>query len=148
MTIWHSVLLILGIALATPLARTASAPAALSAPATREESCLFEGDAGLVLIARRAGFFGPVGADAFTPDQLDRLRRTREAVDYAPVDGVGDAAAWATIRDPSLAAERLSVLIVKRGADAYMFGVDDSMLVDALASATALAQTVLASQAP
>jgi hypothetical protein len=108
--------------------------------------CLFEGDVGLVLIARRAGFFENAGPDAFAPDQLDRLRRTREPVDYTPVTGVGDQAAWATIRDQSLAAERLSVLVVRHRADAYMFAVDDTIFPDALGSAKALALAVIAGQ--
>jgi hypothetical protein len=107
--------------------------------------CLFDGDVGLVVVARRTGFFD--GAEPLTPEKAELLRRTREPVDYAPVDGVGDAALWATISDPALAAERQPVLIVKHGADAYMFSVDDSMLADALASAKALALAVLAGQA-
>jgi RNA polymerase primary sigma factor len=50
-------------------------------------------------------------------------------------------------RDKKSPAERQPVLIVKHGADAYMFSVDDSMLADALASAKALALAVLAGQA-
>jgi hypothetical protein len=117
----------------------------ISGPSTE---CLFEGDAGLVIVGRRAGFFGTAGVEAFTPDQLERLRRTSELVDYAPVAGVGDVAAWATIQDPALAAERQPVLIVKRGPDAFVFSVDDSMLPDALGSARALALAVLANVNP
>jgi hypothetical protein len=59
---------------------------------------------------------------------------------------VGDSAFFATVRDRSLASQRLAVLVTKRGADAFVVGVMDTP--DALTTASTLTQAVLDSQAP
>jgi hypothetical protein len=69
-----------------------------------------------------------------------------DEVDYTPVGGVGDAALWATVRDRTLAPQRMAVLITKRGADAFVVGVMDSP--DALPTATSLTLAVLGAHTP
>jgi len=85
--------------------------------------CLFSGD-DLGLVRRQAGYFAQ--DELSTPEVIERLRTIvvpREELDYTPVEGIGDAAYWATVRDPSLAGQRMSLLIVRRGPDAFVFGL-------------------------
>jgi hypothetical protein len=108
--------------------------------------CLFSAAGQLVLVRQTTGFFDD-GASSATAEQVDQLRLLiADDLDYTPVSGVGDAAFFATVRDRSLAAQRLAVLISKRGADAFVVGVMDTP--DALNSTTALTQAVLGAQAP
>ena len=108
--------------------------------------CVFSAGDQLVLVRRTASFFDD-SAPTATPEQVDQLRTLIfDELDYTPVSGVGDAAFFATVRDRSLAAQRLAVLIVKRGSDAFAVGVMDTP--EALATDTALAQAVLAAQTP
>ena len=82
-----------------------------------------------------------------TPDSVEQLRQlVADDLDYVPVQGVGNAAFWATVRDRSLAPERMGVLISQQGTDALAIGVMDTP--EALATATALTQAVVAAQAP
>jgi hypothetical protein len=107
--------------------------------------CLFSGD-DLGLVRRQAGFFAPDAPS--TPEVIERLRTivAREELDYTPVDGIGDAAYWATVRDPSLAGQRMSLLIVRRGPDAFVFGLTAAPnLQDTV---RALGQAVLARPLP
>jgi hypothetical protein len=153
------------VALAAPAAQSSACPVAvdelvsgaIGAPASinptydvtvdgSNTECLFTAGGQLVLIRRTSGFFDDSAASA-TPQQLDQLRLLiAEDLDYTPVSGVGDAAFYATVRDRSLASQRLAVLISKRGADAFVVGVMDTP--EALATATTLTQAVLDGQAP
>jgi hypothetical protein len=111
-----------------------------------DTECLFSGGDHLVLVRRTSSFFDDSAAGA-TPEQVDQLRALIfDELDYTPVSGVGDAAFFATVRDRSLADQRLAVLIIKRGSDAWALGVMDTP--EALTNATALAQAVFAAQAP
>lgn len=142
---------------ACPVAATDVVSGAVGAPATIDSQygvtvngsnteCLFTAGGHLVLVRRTAGFFDDGSASA-TPEQLDSLRLLiDDDLDYTPVSGVGDAAYFATVRDRSLAAERLAVLISKYGADVYIIGVMDTP--DALTTASALTQAVLDGQGP
>jgi hypothetical protein len=108
--------------------------------------CVFTAGSHLVLVRRTTGFFDDSGPGA-TPEQVDQLRTLIfDEVDYTPVSGVGDAALLATVRDRSLAPERLAVLVSKRGTDAFAIGVMDTP--EALGTDTALTQAVFAVQAP
>jgi hypothetical protein len=91
-------------------------------------------------------FPGPVdAASGATPEQLHQLRTLIfDQVDYTPVSGAGDAAFLATVIDRSLVAERQAVLIIKSGSDVFAFGVMGRP--DALTTATALAQALMAAQ--
>ena len=107
--------------------------------------CLFTAGGNLVLVRRAAGFFDDSASSA-TPEQLDQLRLLiNDDLDYAPVAGIGDAAYFATVRDRSLASERLAVLVSKRGADAFVIGVTDTP--EAFDTTTTLTQAVLAQPA-
>jgi hypothetical protein len=107
--------------------------------------CLFSAGGHLVLVRRTTGFFDD-GASVVTTEQVDQLRLLiADDLDYTPVSGIGDAAFFATVRDRSLAPERLAVLITKAGGDAFAVGVMDTP--DALATATTLTQAVLDSRA-
>jgi hypothetical protein len=150
----------LSVALAAPAAQSASCPmaandvvsGALGAPASIDSTygvtvdgtdteCLFTVGNKLVLVRRTSGFFDDSASGA-TAEQVDQLRALiNDELDYTAVSGVGDAAFFATVRDRSLAPERLAVLITKRGADAFAIGVMDTP--DALTSATTLTQAVL-----
>ncbi len=152
-------------ALAAPSAQSTGCPVAandvvsgaVGAPATinptydvsvngTNTECLFQAGGGLVLVRQSTGFFDDSASNA-TPEQVDQLRLLiADDLDYTPVSGVGDAAFFATVRDRSLAAQRLAVLISKRGADAFVVGVMDTP--EALSTATALTQAVLAGQTP
>ena len=111
-----------------------------------DTECVFNSGNHLVLVRRTTSFFDDSASGA-TPEQVDQLRTfIFDDVDYTPVSGVGDAAFFTTVRDRSLAAQRLAVLISKRGTDAFAVGVMDTP--EALSTATALAQAVLAAQAP
>jgi hypothetical protein len=112
-----------------------------------DTECLFSAGDQMLLVKRSGGFFeGPPDASA-TPEQVEQLRQlVVDEVDYVPVAGVGDAALWATVRDRSLAPQRMAVLISKQGADALVIGVMDTP--DALATATALTQAVMSAPAP
>ena len=161
-----STLIVCTAAFAAPLAQAQSTDcpiagddvvsAAVGAPATinptydvtvdgSNTECLFTAGGHLVLVRQDAGFFDDRAASA-TPEQVDQLRLLiDDDLDYAPVSGVGDAAFFATVRDRSLAPQRLAVLISKRGADAFVVGVMDTP--QALDTATALTQAVLAQPA-
>jgi hypothetical protein len=148
------------VALAAPAAQSSNCPVAaddvvsgaVGAPATIDPTydvtvngpnteCLFTAGGQLVLVRRTSGFFDDSAASA-TPEQVDQLRLLiDDDLDYAAVSGVGDAAFFATIRDRSLAPERLAVLITKRGADAFVIGVMDTP--DALTTTSTLTQAVL-----
>jgi hypothetical protein len=108
--------------------------------------CLFTAAGNLVLVRRTGGYFDDSASGA-TLEQVDQLRLLiDDDLDYAPVSGVGDSAFFATVRDRSLASQRLAVLVTKRGADAFVVGVMDTP--DALTTASTLTQAVLDSQAP
>jgi hypothetical protein len=112
-----------------------------------DTECVFDSGAHLVLVRRTTGFFDASDATSVTPAQVEQLRTwIFDELDYTPVSGVGDAAFFATVRDRSLAPQRQAVLVTKRGTDAFAFGVMDTP--EALGTATALAQAVLAAQAP
>ena len=112
-----------------------------------DTECLFSAADHMVLVKRSGDFFPDSAAATATPEQVQQLRLLIvDEVDYAPVAGVGDAALWATVRDRSLAPQRMAVLISKRGADAFVIGVMDTP--DALTTATALTQAVLSAQTP
>jgi hypothetical protein len=111
-----------------------------------DTECLFSAGGQLVLVGRTTDFFADSGSSA-TPEQVDQLRKlVADDVDYVPVSGVGDAALLATVRDRTLAATRMAVLISKRGADAFVIGVMDSP--EALGTATTLTQAVFAGVSP
>jgi hypothetical protein len=106
--------------------------------------CLFMAGGEMVLVRRTGEFFSTSQA---TPESVEQLRlMVSDDLDYAPVSGVGDAALWATVRDRSLAPQRMGVLVSKQGVDAFMIGVMDTP--EALAIATTLTQAVVAAQAP
>jgi hypothetical protein len=148
------------VALAAPAAQSSSCPVAaddvvsgaIGAPASIDPTydvtvngtnteCLFTAGGHLVLVRRASGFFDDTAASA-TPEQVDQLRvLIDDDLDYTAVSGVGDAAFFATVRDRSLAPERLAVLITKRGADAFVIGVMDTP--DALTTTSTLTQAVL-----
>lgn len=153
-----------GLVLAAPGLQTVACPvasndvvsAAVGAPAElfdpdfgvtvsgSDTQCLFSAGGRLVLVRRTADYFSGSQSGA-TPEAVDLLRQVvTEDVDYTPVAGVGDAALWATVRDRSVASERMGVLISKQGSDAYAIGVMES--ADALDTATALTQAVVAAQ--
>ncbi len=69
-----------------------------------------------VLVRGTGGYFSSTQA---TPDSIERLRPlVGDDLDYVPVQGVGNAVYWATVRDRSLAPERMGVLISQQGTDA------------------------------
>jgi hypothetical protein len=112
-----------------------------------DTECLFTAGGSMVLVRREANYFADSSAAGVTPEQAEQLRLLiRDELDYVPVGGVGDAALWATVRDRSLAPERMAVLISKRGADVFTIGVMDKP--DALDRATTLTRAVFAAQAP
>jgi hypothetical protein len=112
-----------------------------------DTECLFVAGDGMVLVKRSGDFFAESAGATATPDEVQQLRElVIDEVDYAPVTGVGDAALWATVRDRSLAPQRMAVLVSKRGADAFVIGVMDTP--DALSTATTLTQAVMNAQAP
>jgi len=111
-----------------------------------DTECLFSAGGGLVLVRRTTDFFSDSASGA-TPEQVEQLRlMVADDVDYAPVSGVGDAALLATVRDRSLAPERMAVLISKCGTDAFAIGVMDTP--EALVTTTALTHAILAQQCP
>jgi molybdopterin-guanine dinucleotide biosynthesis protein len=109
-----------------------------------DTECLFMAGGQMVLVRRTGEYF--VSSQA-TPDSIEQLRQlVADDLDYVPVQGVGNAAFWATVRDRSLAPERMGVLISQQGTDALAVGVMDTP--EALARATALTQAVVAAQTP
>ncbi|MFN0073783.1 MAG: hypothetical protein ACKVVP_20065 [Chloroflexota bacterium] len=106
------------------------------------EECVFMGGT-TVALGRVGGFFGTSGPEAFQPEVLLQLTSTRDELVFSPESGVGDMASWAQVADPALRAERFSVLIVRRGTDAFFFSLDDSMTDNALEVTKALARAVL-----
>ena len=107
--------------------------------------CLFEGD-GIgdgVLVGRYPGFFGTEAVQPFTLGQqrLEFLLPRGAEVDLASVDGIGDAATWATARDQSATPDSLGRLLVRRGSDAFVVGVPNG--VDARNVAMALIKVLL-----
>ena len=111
-----------------------------------DTECVFNSGNQLVLVRRTTSFFDDSASSA-TPEQVDQLRTfIFDDVDYTPVNGVGDAALFATVRDRSLAAQRQAVLIIKRVIDAFAFGVMDTP--DNRSTAIENAQAVLRKQAP
>jgi hypothetical protein len=154
-------------ALAAPIAQATTCPVArddvisnvLGAPAQiadpdfgvtvngSDTQCLFTAGDKLVLVRRTGDYFAGSAAGAATPEEIDGLRQfIVDDLDYQPVSGVGDSAFWATVRDRSLAPERMGVLVSKQGSDAYAIGVMDTPA--ALDQATALTHAVLAAQTP
>lgn len=112
-----------------------------------DTECLFSAGDKLVLVRRQADYFSGSVAGAATPEEIDGLRLLiADDLDYQPVSGVGDSAFWATVRDRSLAPQRLGVLVSKQGADAYAIGVSDTPA--GLDQATALTRAVVAAQMP
>lgn len=111
----------------------------------QRDECIFESAEGIVLAGRVAGFFGSSGPEGMASDNLLQLTRTSQELMFTPEPGVGDAATWAEAADPAIRAERLSVLIVRRGADAFFFGVDHSAFQDSRRLTTTLANAVVAS---
>jgi hypothetical protein len=89
-------------------------------------------------------------AQLIDPDFGVRVNGLRPLVaddlDYVPVQGVGNAVYWATVRDRSLAPERMGVLISQQGTDALAIGVMDTP--EALGIAATLTQAVVAAQVP
>jgi len=70
---------------------------------------MFMAGGNMVLVRRTGEFFATSQA---TPDSVDQLRQmVSDDLDYVPVAGVGDAAVWATVRDRSLASQRMGVLV-------------------------------------
>src|SRR5579859_672298 len=111
-----------------------------------DTQCLFTAGGELVLVGRTTGYFDD-GASTITPEQVDQLRLlVADDVDYTPVSGVGDAALLATVRDRTLAPQRMAVLVSKRGSDAYKIGVMDTP--QALDTVTTLTHAVMDAQAP
>lgn len=163
-TAMASTFMVCAVAFAAPAAQSTNCPivaddvvsGAIGTPATinpaydvtvdgSDTECLFTVGGHLVLVRRAAGFFDDSASSA-TPEQVDQLRLLiNDDLDYAPVSGVGDAAYFATVRDRSLAPQRLAVLVSKRGADAFVVGVMDTP--EALDTATTLTQAVLAQRA-
>jgi hypothetical protein len=112
-----------------------------------DTECLFLADGHLVLVRREASYFSGGPAGSVTPENADQLRLlVADDLDYVPVSGVGDTALWATVRDRSLAPQRMGVLISKVGTDAFAIGVMDTP--EALSTATTLTQAVVAAQVP
>jgi hypothetical protein len=113
-------------------------------------SCLFAGDAvgAGVLVIRYAGFFASEEVQPFSLDQ-ERLPLLLTAgaapaasvIALAPVDGVGDAAAWVVPVDPSTAPDSLGRLLVRRGPDAFVIGTQ--LGPNAIDSAISVARIVL-----
>jgi hypothetical protein len=111
-----------------------------------ETECMFSAGGHLVLVRRTSDYFSG-DQSAATPENVEQLRQmVTDDLDYVPVPGVGDAALWATVRDRSLANARMGVLVSKQGTDAYTIGVMETP--EALATATALTQAVVAAQHP
>jgi hypothetical protein len=150
--------------LAKPLPQTTACPVAsndvvstvLGAPAQlidpdfgvtvngSDAECIFTAGGKMVLVRRTGGYFSSSQA---TPDSIEQLRLlVADDLDYVPVQGVGNAAYWATVRDRSLAPERMGVLISQQGTDALAIGVMDTP--EALGIATTLTQAVVAAQLP
>lgn len=150
--------------LAKPLPQTTTCPAAssdviatvLGTPAQlfdpdfgvtvngSDVECLFTAGGNMVLVRRTGDYFSSSQA---TPESIEQLRLlVADDLDYVPVQGIGDAAYWATVRDRSLAPERMGVLISQQGTDALAVGVMDTP--EALAIATMLTQAVVAAQVP
>ncbi|MEA2638896.1 MAG: hypothetical protein QOF51_290 [Chloroflexota bacterium] len=137
-----------------PLIDAAAVSSAIGAPVTlvpfamiddgSSVQCLFQGSGDLsVVTGRRLGFFGTDQSGAFTPDQLDRVKgEINGEVDFTPVDGVGDAAVWATFRDRGTAPDNLGRLLVKRGLDLITVGITEGP--GAVTPASALAQVLVA----
>jgi hypothetical protein len=112
-----------------------------------DTECMFLAGGGLVLVRRTGEFFSSSQAGAATAESVDQLRQmVADDLDYVPVPGVGDAALWATVRDRSLAGQRMGVLVSKQGLDAFTIGVMDTP--EALGIATTLTHAVVAAQAP
>jgi hypothetical protein len=111
-----------------------------------QTQCVFDGS-GIgdgVLVGRYAGFFGSDEIQPFSPGQqrIEVLLPRGSVVDLVAVDGVGEVAAWATARDQSTAPDSLGRLLVRRGSDAFVVGVDNAP--DARSTAIALANVLLA----
>src|SRR6202158_5891690 len=69
--------------------------------------CMFMAGGEMVLVRRTGEFFSTSQA---TPESVEQLRlMVSDDLDYAPVSGVGDAALWATVRDRSLAPQRMEI---------------------------------------
>ena len=141
-----------------PVASSDVVSASVGAPATvfdpdfgvtvegADTQCLFSAGGRLVLVRRSMGYFADSASGA-TPQAVDQLRQIgTEDLDYTSVPGIGDAALWATVRDRSVANQRMGVLISKQGADAYAIGVMDTP--GALETAKALTQAVVDAQRP
>jgi hypothetical protein len=114
--------------------------------------CLFDGSAvgDGVLVGRYPSFFGSDPVLPFSPDQTS-LRfllpdglTAGSVLTVTPVDGLGDAAAWVVPADPTTAPDSLGRLLVRRGADAFVIGIDTVIGANALDTATSVARTVLA----
>jgi hypothetical protein len=109
-----------------------------------DTECLFTAGGQMVLVRRTDAYFADSPAGA-SPENIQQLRLiVADDLDYQPVTGVGDTALWATVRDRSLAPQRMGVLVSKHGADAYAIGVMDTP--GALGRATILTQAVFAAQ--
>jgi hypothetical protein len=105
--------------------------------------CLFDGSQALVLVRRASAVFGDADPAGLGPDDATRLRRfIRDEVTYTTVASLGDGALFAQAKDRSLADERLSLMLVRRGADVFVVGVWDTP--QALDQLTALSHGVLA----
>jgi hypothetical protein len=110
-----------------------------------DTQCLFDGSGMVdgVLVGRYGGFFGSGDVQPFSAGQqrIEFLLPRGSVVDLSAVEGIGDAAAWATARDPSAAPDSLGRLLVRRDADAFVVGIPNGS--DAREKATSLAQVLL-----
>lgn len=106
------------------------------------DECIFESGEGILLVGRQTGYFSSV---AMTPESLSALSRAGVDLAFTPETGVGDEASWVQAADPELRAERLSVLVVRRGADAFFFGLDQSVFSDVMNLTKTVALAVIAS---
>jgi hypothetical protein len=104
--------------------------------------CLFDGAEAVVLVRRASAVFGAADPAGLSADNATQLRRfVRDEVEYTSVAFLGDGALWARAKDRSLADERMSLMLVRRGADVFVVGVWDTP--QALDQLTTLSHSVL-----
>ena len=104
--------------------------------------CLFDGAEALVLVRRASAVFGDADPAGLSPDNATPLRRfIRDEVTYTAVPLLGDGALFAQAKDRNLAAVRMSLMLVRRGADVFVVGVWDTL--EALDQLTTLSHGVL-----
>jgi|SoiMethySBSTD1v2_1073268.scaffolds.fasta_scaffold112526_4 hypothetical protein len=101
-----------------------------------DTACFFESSQYILYVRRWPEAFAVGEAGAITAEHLDRLRLlVGSDVALTPVDGLGDGAGSAVV-------DQSSMLAVKRGREAFAFGILG--VPDAQGLATSMARVVLA----